>query len=496
MHQSRLTIANTHPTRDRACVERGKLFLQPDVHRYGECQARDWLGFDSKYETTLVKLIPAFMLRRIAHRPNLIKLVDNMGWLLFDKVLRMGVGLFLGVWVARYLGPEQFGRYSFTTAFVGMFVALGGMGLQSIVVRDIVRNPTCKVETLGTAAVLQLVGGLLAYGCVMGGVIWLRPQDSIAQLLVATLGSILLFKFGDIAIYWFESQVLSKYIVWAQNSCFLVFAAIKVGLIVSYAPLIAFVWATAAEALAVAVFMLIMLGWRGPKLQQLRFSMQRAKILLSDSWPLLLSGIAIMVYMKIDQIMLGEMLGDDAVGIYSAAARISEVWYFIPMVIVASVFPAILEAKKRSDTEYMQLLQRLYDMMVWLSMAIALPMSFLSVSIVVALFGPAYAESGPVLTIHIWASVFVFLGVASGQWFIAENRQILSFQRASIGAALNVVLNLFLIPRFGPNGAAVATVLSQAVAAFLLDGLQQETRIVFAMKMKSINLLASLRRMR
>lgn len=435
-----------------------------------------------------MRLIPAFIYRHIEHRSNLVKIVDNMGWLFFDKVLRMGVGLLLVVWVARYLGPEQFGLFSFASAFVGMFGAMAGLGLQSIVVRDIVFDPACKVETLGTAAVLQLVGGLLAYGCVLGTIFWLRPNDTLAKVLVSIFGSILLFRFSDIALYWFESQVLSKYIVWVQIGSFLIFAAIKVGLILSNAPLPAFAYATAAEALIVAILILFMLGFRGPKLQQFSFSLLRAKTLIADSWPLLLSSMAVMVYMKIDQIMLGQMLGDDAVGIYSAAVRISEVWYFIPMMIVASVFPAILEAKKRDETQYLQRLQRLYDLMVWLSVAIALPMTFISTPLVVALFGPAYVESGPVLAMHIWASVFVFLGVASSQWFVAENRQILSFQRALLGAVINVTLNLLLIPRFGPFGAAIATVVSYAFAAFLSDAIQAETKMMFAMKLNSMNI--------
>jgi O-antigen/teichoic acid export membrane protein len=434
-----------------------------------------------------MRLIPAFIYRRIEHRPNLLKIVDNIGWLFFDKILRMGVGLLVGVWVARYLGPEQFGLFSFASAFVGMFGAVAGLGLQSIVVRDIVRDSSCKEETLGTAAVLQLLGGSLAYGCVLGCIFWLRPDDTLAKLLIAILGSIMLFRFSDVALYWFESQVLSKYIVWVQNGCFLIFAVIKVGLILSQASFLTFAWATAAEALIVAVLIFFMIGLRGPKLQQLRFSLLRAKTLLTDSWPLLLSGMAIMVYMKIDQIMLGQMMGDDAVGIYSAAVRISEVWYFVPMMIVASVFPAILEAKKRDEGYYLQRLQRLYNMMVWLSVAIALPMTFVSTPIVLALFGSAYAESGPVLAIHIWASVFVFLGVASGQWFVAENRQILVFQRTVLGAVINVVLNYTLIPKFGVLGAAYATVLAQASVCLFYDLLQNETRPMFVMKLKSFN---------
>jgi O-antigen/teichoic acid export membrane protein len=401
----------------------------------------------------------------------------------------MGVGLLVVVWVARYLGPEQFGLFNFASAFVGMFGAVAGLGLQSIVVRDIVSNPACKEETLGTAAVLQLLGGLLTYGCVLGTIFWMRPEDALSKLLVTILGTIMLFRFSDVALYWFESQVLSKYIVWVQNGCFLIFAAIKVSLIVSNAPLLAFAWATAAEAMIVAVLILLMLGLRGPKLQQLRFSLLRAKTLLVDSWPLLLSGMAIMLYMKIDQIMLGQMLGDEAVGIYSAAVRISEVWYFVPMMIVASVFPAILEAKKRDDGQYLQRLQRLYDLMVWLSVAIALPMTFIATPIVVALFGSAYAESGPVLAVHIWASVFVFLGVASSQWLVAENRQMLSFQRTLLGLIINVIFNFILIPKYGGIGAAIATLIGQITAAWLFDLIQPTTRPVFFMKAKSFNLI-------
>jgi len=434
-----------------------------------------------------VNIVPPFIRRRIAHRPNLLKIVDNIGWLFFDKVLRMGVGVLVGVWIARYLGPEQFGLFSFATAFIGLFGAVAGLGLQSIVVRDIVRDPTCKEETLGTAAVLQLGGGVLAYGLILSTIFWLRPDDALAKWLVAILGSMMLFKASEVAMYWFESQVLSKYTVWVQNGSFLVFAAVKVALILGHAPLLAFAWATIAEAALVALLLLAMLGARGPSLVTLKVSFARAKVLLADSWPLLLSGLAIATYMKIDQIMLGLMLGDEAVGIYSAATRISEVWYFVPMMIVASVFPTILEAKKQSEALYQQRLQRLYDLMVWLSVAVALPITFLADPIVVLLYGPAYAEAGTVLAIHIWASIFVFLGVASGQWFIAENRQILSFQRTFLGALINVVLNCVCIPQFGVVGAAYATLMAQASVGLLYDVFQKETQPMFNMKIKSFS---------
>lgn len=125
----------------------------------------------------------------------------------------MDVGLLVGVWVARYLGPEQFGLLNFATAFSGLFGAIAVLGLQGIVVRDIVRDPECASLTLGTAAVLQLVGGLVTYLLILVAIANLLPDDALARSIVAILGSMMLLKANDIAVFWFESQVQSKYTV-------------------------------------------------------------------------------------------------------------------------------------------------------------------------------------------------------------------------------------------------------------------------------------------
>jgi len=190
------------------------------------------------------------------------------------------------------------------------------------------------------------------------------------------------------------------------------------------------------------------------------------------------------------------MVGDEAVGIYSAAVRVSEVWYFIPTTIVASVFPAILKARNSCEEQYYKKLQHLFDLMLWLSIGIALPMTFLSESVVKILFGEAYLAASSTLTIHIWASVFVFLGVASSKWFIVENKQILSLQRTIIGALFNILLNFILIPLFGMSGAAFSTLLSQFIVGLIADIIQKETKHIFFMKIKSFNLFSSVIRIR
>jgi O-antigen/teichoic acid export membrane protein len=196
-----------------------------------------------------------------------------------------------------------------------------------------------------------------------------------------------------------------------------------------------------------------------------------------------------MVYMRIDQIMIKEMLGEHAVGIYSAAVRLSEIWYFIPTLIMASLFPAIANAKKVSEELYYKRLQMLYTFMLWVAILIAAPMTFLSEWLVVLLYGDDYREAGQVLMILIWASIFVFLGVASGKWFLCENLQILSTANTTIGAIVNVTLNLILIPRYGIIGSAISTLVSYAVAAYFMNIIFHDTRENFIRLTCAVNIL-------
>lgn len=436
-----------------------------------------------------MKFLQNFFLRKVANRPNLKKIINNVGWLFFDRLLRMGMGLFVGIWIARYLGPERFGLLNFALAYVGIFTSMATLGLQEIVVRDIVRDREGAGLTLGTAVLLQFLGGIASFILICLSIFYLRPEDSNAREVVIVLGALMIFKAGEVSVYWYESQVMSKYTVWVYNSTFLLFSLIKIALIIMEAPLIAFAWAIFWESIIASITLMLVMSKGSMRIKSLAMSLGRGKQLLKDSWPLILSSISITLYMKIDQIMIAQMIGDEAAGFYSAAIRISEFWYFIPMAISSSVLPAILESRMQSKKVYMQRLQSLYDLMVLISLSVALPMTFLALPVVRLLFGDAYAQNGVgiVLSIHIWSGLFVFLGVASGKWFLAENRQILGLQRVSIGAFVNILLNLFLIPKYGPIGAAIATVFSQALVCFFFDLLQSSTRPMFFMKLKSMN---------
>lgn len=439
-------------------------------------------------ENPQMNFVQSFIYEKVKGRPNLQKIINNLGWLAFDKILRISIGLIVGVWVARYLGPAKFGILSFAAAFVGLLAPIAGLGLQDVVVRNLVRNPQDKNEILGTAFILQIIAGILAYSLTLGIIFFIRPDDSLVYGLVAILGSTMLFKCSEVTVFWLESRVSSKYIIWTQNVCLIFFAIIKVTLILNHSSLIAFAWVTMVEALTVSLMFIWLLNSLGPKLRKLYPSLKLAKNLLADSWPQMMSGLAIMIYMRIDQIMLGEMVDEREVGIYSAALRISEAWYFIPMIVVASVFPSMIKTRIENKEKYFQRLQQLYEFMVWLSVGIAVPMTFLSTPIIVWIYGVSYSSAGAILAIHIWTAVFVFLGVASGKHFIVENRQMLLFKRTLLGAIVNIVLNLVLIPRFGSIGAAFSTIAANAAAAYFFDFFSKSTRDMFAMKSRALNL--------
>lgn len=424
--------------------------------------------------------------RQIAGRPHLLQIADNFGWLILDKLLRLGVGLLVSVWLARYLGPEQYGLLSFVTALVAIFAALSALGLQGIVVRDVVRNPSQAGQTLGSAALLQLLGGLIAFLLCLATIYALRPDDSLTKVAVAILGSSILLKASEVAAYWFESQVQSKYTVWAQNSAFLIFALIKIALIVYEATLTSFLWAMLAEAVLSACLLVGLLALKGLSPASMGASRERAKELIKDSWPLIVSSMSIVLYMKVDQIMLGQMLDDEAVGVYSAAVRISEVWFFMAVAITASLKPLLYRLREQSREAFLQGLQKLFDAMVVLAVLIAVPTQMFAEELVLLLFGSAYGEATLILKIHVWAGVFVFLNNALWIWFIAEERQRIGNLRIVSGLALNIALNLYLIPLYGGAGAAVATLISRAFVGYLGLLLSHETRTIFWMISRSL----------
>lgn len=428
-------------------------------------------------------------LRALKNRQGFMRYFYNTSWLLGERIFRMVVGLFVGIWIARYLGPEQFGLFSYVQSFVGLFTVIATLGLDGIVVRELVKDESKRDELLGTAFWLKLMGAFVVLAVLSVAIIF-TSNDSYTNTLVFIIASATIFQSFNVIDFYFQSKVMGKYIVFANVFSLLISSIIKIILILMNAPLIAFAWTVLFDSVILALgFIYFYIKNNSTfSIKKLIFNKSTAVSLLKDSWPLVLSGMVIAVYMKIDQVMIMEMMDAEAVGQYAAAVRLSEAWYFIPMVITSSLFPAIINAKQQNEELYYAQLQKLFNLMVWIAIAIALPMTFLSDWIVHLLYGDQYTQAGSVLVIHIWAGVFVFLGVASAQWLIAENLVFLAFFRNFYGAIVNVLLNYLLMPLYGINGAAIATVCTWIISMFVFDFFSIKTRRIFFMKIKSLTL--------
>ena len=432
-----------------------------------------------------IDILPPQVRGMLEGRLNLQKILVNTGWLLFDRIFRMGVGLFVGVWVARYLGPEQFGLLNYAMSFTAVVGSFAALGLESIVVREIVQNELRKNELLGTALGLRVLGNFVVIALNVLFITTSMHEPSNVQFLVIIIAIGFFFQSFDTFDYWFQAKVQSNYSVVAKNIAFLLVSLLKVVAILLHAPLIYFALLATVEVFFGAVGLVLAYRVHGNLLRGLSYSWTIARKYLRDGWPIMFSSVAIVIYMKIDQVMIGRMINTEAVGVYAAAVKIVEIWYFIPSAITISVFPTILEAKKTDAVLYEKRMQQLYDVMAMLSVGLAVIVTIFATPIMSLLYGKEYLSGIPVLTIYIWSGVGTFLGVASSQFLIAENLTRISLYRTMLGMISNVVLNLVLIPKYGIIGSAVATLISYLIATFSLV-LFSSTRAQASMLLRSL----------
>jgi PST family polysaccharide transporter len=423
--------------------------------------------------------------------PTLQKIIGNTGWLFADKVFRMGVGVFVWVWVARYLGPDDFGIFNYAIAFVALLTPISTLGLDNLVIREVVKNKNARYEILGSAFAMRFVGGLLTFLLAFGLISIVRPGQTVIVWIVVIIGAGTIFQSFDIIDLWFQSEVKSKFTVIAKNIAFTISAVVKVVLIQIQAPLISFAGISLCEIIIGSIGLLYFYLKENNKLSMWKISKLRIRELLRESIPLLISNSAILLYMKVDILILGQMKNETAVGYYSAATKISEAFYFVAVIIASSVFPVIIE----NEELYFKRLKKLLDVTSALGYAIVIPLFLLSNTIIL-IFGKQYLTSGPILAAHIWATMFVFLGMAQGSWYIKEGRSgiYLQMRRTIIGLIINVVLNIILIPSMSGLGAAVATIIAYSYVGYFSNIFNKKTRKIFIMQTKSLLLYGLFKR--
>lgn len=416
-------------------------------------------------------------------RDNMREIV-NIAWLVGDRAFRVLGTFLIGLIIARIMGPADFGGYSYAYTLITLLMLAVSLGLNGVVVKQVVDRPYEVAEILGTACLLQAIAAaavvaMLALISALAG--W--PGDHYARLaLIMALG--LLFRPSEPVRYWFESQVSAKYAVVADNAAFVIGAAMKLSSLWIWRSLTALAWATAAEMALSGIFLVLIYRYRVRHDIRWRFSRRTAHALLRAGWPLLLAGLSIALYTRIDQVILMALRGPAETGIFSAAARIGEMLYVLPTVVATTFFPRWQRLLQQSERAHARAITMTMGWMVGSCALLSLAMLPFAPLITHLLYGDSYAAAAPALAIHIWTCVFVGMGVLGNQWYLSHGLQSRTLFCTVLGAVTNIGLNLALVPSLGAMGAAIASVAAQAVSAFLADAVSPASRPLFLLKLR------------
>lgn len=399
----------------------------------------------------------------------------NTSWMFGEQMLRMASGLLVGIWVARYLGPEQFGLFSYALAFVSIFSGLAKVGLDGIVVRDLVSHPQKRDVYLGTAFWLKLVGAFFMLIIVALATLF-TSNDHTTNLYVFIIASGIIFQSFEVVDFYFQSHVLYKFVSICKISQLVISSLLKVYFVLTGVDLIWFVLVTLIDQALLALTLFI--AYRYQKLGSFYqfFDWGVATHLLKTSWPLVLSSFVLMIQARADQVMLKEMVGSTEVGYYSSAMRLIEVFSFIPVILTTSLFPAIVNAKKVSVDLYKVRLFSLYRLMMIQFLLIAIPIYFFGEQVVIFLYKDAYAPAGELFSLMALRLFFTNYGIVRGAYLTTENLMKYSMISMVIGAVVNLTLNYFWIPSYHSIGAIWSSIVSFFTLTFLMDFLYYRTR--------------------
>ena len=401
-----------------------------------------------------------------ATKGHIRKALDSAGWLVVERVTVLLLNFLVGILVARYLAPEAYGTLSYAVALVGLLAALPYLGLAGTVVQQLVLERERQAEIMGTVMWSKAAAGLAAL-LLANLVAALAVQDGDTRLLVFLVSLSLLFDASSGIRLVFESRTDVRHLALATSFAGVAAAMARVAAVALHAHLWVFAAMVAIQSALTAFGYIVLYRRFIDKGLHFPFSKARAKLLFAKSWPLIVSSAAASIYLRIDQFMLGEMLGMASVGTYAVAARLSEVWYLLPTAIATAIFPRLVQLKESDPAKYEQRIRESLRYLFWLSLLIAVPVTFLATPLIVTLFGEPYREAGLILAIHVWACPAVFMGQIIEKWFVTEDLLKYLIGRQLMAAAVNVGLNLALIPRYGGAGAAVATVISYTLAYYV-----------------------------
>jgi polysaccharide transporter, PST family len=412
--------------------------------------------------------------------------IINASWMTVDQMFRMTVNLVVGAMIARHLGPSEMGALNFAVTLTSIVGVFAGLGLNRAIVRELTiqaGSEQAQRKVLATALGCRIAASVVCSMCTATTSLLFAQGDPV---LVSIIAFGLVFNSSEIYELYFQSQGKSQYSTIAKLLPFLSFSAIKILLLTLESSAYVFAAFTTLETLANAISLHHANIRKGINIKPKDFDFDYAKPLVYQCQTELMAGAACVVFMRIDQVMIGNMLNNEAVGQYAAASRVAEAWHFIPAALVASSFPSIVKIREIDKKIYIQRIQQIMCVLTALSYATAITMSFLSEQIIDLIFGREYQQAVAPLIILAWCGLFISLGTISGSWIIAESQPAINLKRNALGAALNIALNYLLIPKFGITGAAWGSLIALATAYYASDFLSAKTREMGLIKSKAL----------
>ncbi|SFD55771.1 flippase [Spirosoma endophyticum] len=416
------------------------------------------------------------------------KSLVNVGWLFFDKIFRMATGMIVGIWLARYLGPSEYGLLNYVNVFPLILAPLASLGVNNILVSEIpIQNVEAVDRLVRTTVSLKFLSGLISFFLILiaCNIIHASNQQLILLISISSLG--LIVQCFDAVDVYFQSIQKIHYSIIPKVISFSLTTAVRIYGLTAHYHLSFFIAISICDILiSYLTIYWIYLTQHGHSIFSFLFDKAIVQRLIQLAWPLMLAEFFIFIYMRIDQLMLKYLADSHELGRYSAALRLSEVWYFVAGAITMSFYPSIIALRAHDYNGYLNRYQKLLNILAVCGITIGIVFSILANGITSMLYGPEYEGVGPILSIHIWTGLFVFIAVGTNNWFIVENMQRFLLGRTIMGAVVNAGLNLFLIPLYGAIGASVATLLAQLCAAYLTNGLYSRTKEVFELQSNAL----------
>lgn len=413
---------------------------------------------------------------------------SNSLWMLLEQALRIITGIFIGIYVARYLGPTNFGVLSYGMAISVFMIAVARLGMDSVLLRELVNVGSNKIsqnKLLSTAFWLMGICALVVYALFILGLTKSDEDILIKNYLAIICASVFLTPLLSID-YFFQSQVRSKITAISKIVTMILMSLLKIYLIIIEADLYYFVISAFLDYVLLGLSLLFSFSFKLKSFSIQNFDRELIKPLIRSSWLLVIASLAVVLNMRVDQIMIKEFMGFEQAGIYSAAVKFYESWAVFPNTLAISLLPAIIVLRKKNIALYKDRLVQLFRLVFWLSFIASCLISYFSEELVSLTFGDKYSKAAEVIGIVMWSSVFMALGSVSARYFIVENMEKKILTRALLTTILNILLNLSLIPAFGLKGAAMSTLFCAIISGYFFDWFDKELKFLLLVKHKAI----------